>query len=392
MPDDRSLDLVLLLRELSVAATETRAAPDRRYVAVAYKGVENFEPRLNAHGIKFEVLGKEELRINLRDLPFPVYQNEEEFCHEALLVDFERDIGILDFLGQGPILWHPSGETDPKGVSDRAFFENLRAYSLLLTSIPKYPEIIAYHDSVRRQFVMLSPEHGRLQVGYPQVAPVLLTPIDLKTTATQFLHLVDGPQSLELRTIFREEAFPILARHDPTSDRIPELARRLDIVLESTLREYDVFIRKISFSTLKSEFRQEREKYFSTLRDVTKNLSTQVLAIPISATAATVALYNIRETRLLVVTIAVVFQIYSLYLIYVLNLVASENRQLSSDVRTDIALISEKSPLIRDTLNLDIQRVEFRTRTLARLLFIVMGAVILVAIGIAIVTGELTRT
>jgi hypothetical protein len=366
MKPDQRFQLASAIYRAAVQATTVRLA-DIDILDVQGADIAQLVPQLENSGALLEMQGQggaEGLRISLRYNGWLIYYDDDEFLTRANLQSFLDDIAILRFRDEGLVFFSSAQNTLlAGGPNAAALLTNARCYLRLLELLNAHKEIASYHDTILRQYILLSPKHGKMVIGYSRSTPNFTFPLEHCEHFTKLARLAN---STEFRMFFRDEIVSQLEDIQNEHTRMEVLYKRLPALVEAAERDFEVYRTQFSFADLKQHYRTERENYFAQMRDVTRTLGSQVVAIPVSISAGAIAIYNLRENTLLVGMLVVTYQLFSLYLVFQLGLVRSELHGIQSDVNADEREIRAKSDALYSAFKPEMQKVSRRVQAVTK--------------------------
>jgi len=316
--------------------------------------------------ISFDKIGKEELAINLTDYP-GLFYDKVSFLQYCSNRTFETDIGIVFY--DGSYLYFEANTKTTIINSTAAptdnFIENAQYYLILREEFKK-SKVVSYHSSSNREYVLISPEYGKLTLGYPLVVPEFPNNVILKEKYALYESM---NKTQEYEAFLKGHIIKLLGSYEH-DQAFPEFIKRLNHLIEASNKDYEIFVNKFSFEKLKENFKKERDEYFSAVRDLINQLLAKVVAIPVSISASALAVYNLKSDPVGATVVVVAYVIYSLFTSYLFRLLNYDVLELRHELTKEIEMIKDSSKVEIKILELEAAKVFRKIRTLNSTLII----------------------
>jgi hypothetical protein len=330
---------------------------------------------LDAAGINYDKNGKDEISVNIHQYP-GLFYNSEHFLQESALFlqhppntdGLNSNIGILFYLGDNYLYYDSvNGITYTSKKPDQSdFFIQNTYYYWKIYQLFNSLKINEHNSSSNREFILVSPQKGKFTLGYPAIPPGYHKNIRIRD---KYTILIKSNQSQEFYCFFKEQIIDFLSsyKHD---ERFPKFIENVETIIETSINNYEVYLNKFNFEELKKNFRKERDEYFSKIRDIIDSVLNKVVAIPISVSAAALALYELKNEPNYAVIVAIAFIVYSLFSSYLLRLVLIDVFGIVCDLESDVKIIKSSSNIPDSILAEETSKVSRRIRILNRTIII----------------------
>jgi hypothetical protein len=322
-------------------------------ISINYKFNNRAEFEEKFLGIPFVRLGKNDVQVDIRKYP-GLYYNKEQFLKDCNINSLECDVAII-FYNEGYLFYESSSGkvvTNTK-VSDEGRFLKNAIYYLRFREEFKNSKIVSYHSSAGREYVVLSPEKGKMLIGYPPVPPEFMPEYDLVDLFNKY-QKINGSQ--EYQAFFKGHVIDVLVTYDK-DQKFPEFIKNLEHLIDLSDRDYEVYISKFSFEKLKENFKKERNEYFSRVRGIISQLLSKVVSIPISISASALAVYNLKDDPGNAFVVVVAFIIYSYFTSFLLRLLHYDVFELQHDFDKEIEMVAKYSNIPKNDLNIETSKV-----------------------------------
>ncbi len=390
------LDTITQIRCLSDKSTATRFESDESII-FKFEDRRIIELEFQLSNLGFECIGEDEIELDI-------------FCHNGLFYDLSHfikycssktidlsntDIGIIFFEANNYLFYDSTSKKTflGKRPSDSIrLIQNALSYLVFVDEF-KCSELITYHDDARREFVVISPEKGKQIIGYPLFLPNIPNELDLADNLELFRK---RNKSEEFCILLREQIIESLSSFGK-DNRFPQLAYKIPSIIDSASRNYETYLNKFSFEELKKNFRKERDEYFLSLRDIIGKLLDKIISIPISVSAAAIAIYNLKSEPNYVAIVTISYLVYSIFACYLLRLLQNDVLEIKSSLDNDIEIIKQSSNIPNEILIFEGNKIYHKINRLniiiiiIQLLYLLLSNIVLIAVFDICRTPELAR-
>lgn len=334
------------------------------------------EADLNGFGIKFENTGTGELYIplTLQNIGIKLFFDKKHFsrlCNKGIL---DNDFAILLFEDSYLVYKKAENRTFIGGfvVQDNNFVENARYYIDFL-EVLQSDRFADYWDSAHQEIIISTLEKGVFKITYPAELPDIDVNFRLKTYHEFLLRIID---KRDYMVLFKNEIIDFLK----TDNSIIALITKLKPIFDVTDRDYELLIKQFSFENFKNKLYSEKDKYFSSLRDLLSKILTQSISIPISISASIFVTYSLNSLPILLL-ILIAFSIYSFLYIHFQFLLLNDVYEIEADYIRDFAIIKEKSGLNKSDITKEESKIDRKIRTIKITIWILVLSVIILSIS-----------
>lgn len=266
------------------------------------------------------------------------------------LSTFSEQVAILFYNKAGFLLFDPENQQayNKDGIIEtEPFFLDCYYCALTLEDFKKN-EVFAYDNVANYSLVLHSTEYGVLIVNYRNLLPITDREIQFKEN---YINLKSNETKKEFSNCLKIHVAEFFSK---TSEPFifSLLIEHLGEILDEARKSYEIFVSGFSFSKLIGEFRQEKEKYFSSIRDVLSGIMNKTVTIPISISAAALAIHDLKTEPLFGTLVLIAFLVYTVFTSYLLKISYQEVDEIEASIQEDQLKIAAaiKAPL-RDTAN-----------------------------------------
>lgn len=315
-------------------------------IEVEYSDTDQILEIIKKHSLQKEDVGRNKLRISLRQFTFPVFFNKKDFLSKVTLKIESTDIGILDYEESG-FLFFENAINKSYGSSglliDNYFIHNTFTY-LRLKNIIASDKIADYLSDASREIVIVSPTKGKLVIPYPSV----IDEFDSKQNINNYENiLIDKLNSKEFNKFFKNELYEFLSSIEK-QERLKFLILNLPTIIEASERNYDIYLSSFSFDQLRDEYDKRKQKYFDELRGIINKISGYSIGLPISISAASFAAYKTMDSLPSYILIIAAFFVFSIYFILMIRHNRDDIEDIKTDYKTDFDQLIRKDFFIRN--------------------------------------------
>jgi hypothetical protein len=326
------------------------------------KNISVYTSELNNLGISCDPIedNKIEIELSKKNIGIKIFYNEGHFLKDFSKDDFNEDLAILNY-NESFLLFSSTNNKsfNNNGELDRDFFiENTYYYIKTLEFISNINQFAEYTSNAYREIIIISPQKGKLIISYPNIKEKLPPFNRIKPNCEKLFDRINNTKGYP--SFFKNELFDLLKNEERIS-RYPKFLLRLDVLLESADRSFEIYLNNFSFDDLKDKLKKDQETYFSKLRDILSKVFSQILAIPISISATVFASYKTDDFYIKVLIISA-FTIYTIFSMYLLNMLNKDVREIENDFNEEEPIIIKKSKLPLVTIEKETNKVKRRIK------------------------------
>lgn len=250
---------------------------------------------------------------------------------------------------------------------------NCVSYSRILHHLLKKsePEDLLYdgdYNVAEGVIVLHSSSNGVFKILHKQSIP------EFSQSITQSGELLIKYSTGQYKPYFINALFA--TQQNELSISIEDLILNARTLTDSTRRNFELAQKQFDFAKFKDALLVEKDKYFSSIRDVVGKIFTQVIGIPISLTGAVYASYKLSGDQTAIVVIIIAFIIYTFFYLILQYGNYRDLKELRRDFMRSFVVIRTKSGLPKAVVNREYQVIIGRFRRYLRVLRIIMLVVI----------------
>jgi hypothetical protein len=290
------------------------------------------------------------LEISLKGLlsDTDVYYNETEFIRNNKEIDcnsLQKDIAIL-YYKKSKLLFYCKTSEDTTNY----FIPNQISYNQFIELL-KSKVFADSYDVVSRQLLLYSLDKGVYKIELPILPPILDDSKNFKEQVKLFSIKYASPDFI---LHFKNQLYnlPIIAE----VDRIQYIISVLSELINNADMEYQLFSKKFSFKKLRTELRQEKETYFKSLTEVISKITTQIISVPISISAAVLASY--KSEGWLQILILIVFWGYTYFVLKIHGMYLNDVTDLECTLGRDFEIINRESGYNKGEIDLEQKSIQ----------------------------------
>lgn len=293
------------------------------------------------------------LQINLDGLldDTIVYYNEAEFVRlneESDISSIEKDIAILCNRIDKLLIFKKIGNSS----TGNFFILNQIAYNHFVKLL-KSKVFADDYNNISNQLFLYSLDKGVYKLKMPSPAPIF----DDKTNFYELVNLFSMKyKSTDFILHFKNQLYnlPVIAENK----RVEYIVSVLSELIHDADMEYQLFSKKFSFKKLRTELRQEKETYFKSLTEVLSKITTQIISVPISISAAVLASY--KSEGWLQILILIVFWGYTYFVLKIHGIYLNDVTDLERTLEKDFEVLNRESGYNQGEI--EIEKVSIQTK------------------------------
>lgn len=335
---------------------------------------------LRENGIdSFEDYGNFRYEVNLKQFSdFAIVLDEQSLRSRANgNKDFltQKDIIVLKF-EESYLYYHQNSKTtyiNQVKREDCFLISNLINYSLAIEYF-KSSQFADYFNGAEKEVIIYSTTKGIFKLLLPSVPPQLDYKVNIENDTKILLRKLENS---EYSIHFKNKLFNLDKKLG--EDQIVTLINNLGNLVNEAENDYQLQLKNFSFDKLKSDLQKEKEKYFSSLREILSKILGQIVGVPISIAASTFASYKI-ESVLILVLVLVAFFIYVVFAIYFQYIYFKDVKEIDKDFEEDFTKISEKSGLLEADIEKERLKIVRRIKAIKNTIWIFVGSISLLTL------------
>jgi len=381
----KNIEILHLLHDLRSQSQDCRLDSGQSLI-YRFENRELAEKQLKDANIEYERVSQNELWVDLFKVKFALFFDKKHFLQHCEANSFQRDVGIIFYEGNRFLFRDHAQNTlhDNTGiVLDDYFIENTICYLKLLDAF-NASEIVSYHSTASREFVLISPDKGKFLLGYPAITCSMPSQVPVKEKYDSY---EQRNPSKDFQMFFKEQIIEALSSKEK-DNRFPELLLNMESILESSERNYEIYLNKFSFEELKKNFKKERDEYFSSIREIVNRLLTKIVSLPISISASAFAIYKLKDEHSYAGIVIIAFIVYSLFTSYLIRLLKLDTFEIKNDLDRDIKTIKESASLPEQIIDDESSKVYKKINRLNTTIDILQFVLILLSMLILIISFQ----
>lgn len=312
-----------------------------------------------------------------------IYWNIDDFKARANKDSIKKDILIIFDETKQSLFFQASSKTTYQQfvASSKDFLLENAYYYFRTLDILKEQEhkedhlfyFVDYFNSSLRKIIFTSlNKEGKLTIGFPIGIPELSRIKSLKESCLRFFNSF-AKENKHLPKFIKNELFKSLIKEKP-EERIVKLFENLDDIMLTAEQNFELYLSDLSLDKFRTEYIEYKEKYFFQIRDILGKITTQVVALPLSITAAAFATYRTTDKPILFFLVASAFLIFSIYSFFLIRLYKFDVLDIQKSFEKDFSDLSKEDYFLKYPKELNsFRRVEFsiksRVTNLIKLIF-----------------------
>lgn len=248
-------------------------------------------------------------------------------------------------------------------------------YYFRILSALNSPDFCDHHNEANKQLVFYSNSNGILKIKYELEAI-----IDIQYQEEQISKFEDYSKTNIYKTFLINAFYEIKKGADLIS--ITDLLGELGSINKMVHKNQELASRQFDFETFKKKLYKEKEKYFTTIREVINKIFAQIIGVPISVSASVLASYKVQadDDCTLLLFILAAFIIYTIYFVIIQCTYYTDLKEINSDFNRDFTLIAAESGISESDINYESKKIRKKINAANRLLIFLVSVVALLSI------------
>ena len=283
-------------------------------------------------------------------ISFNFFFNYNEFCNEVRENSFQKDCYIHQFKDKKPLVFKKDSKSTLLGTdvvennlfnNSIAYFELLKFFKVESESQDIDFEFTDYYSSTTRKIVLASlNEKRKITFKYPQVGiPYLPMEYDCKRQFDQFEALYNENKYYP---VFLKNA--IISKLGHSQDRLfYDLFENLHSICKEAKLNFGVYIHQLSLDSIKTDYKDFKDKYYSSQSDILNKVSSQIIALPISIAGSAFAIYKLKDSNFGMVAICIGLIIFLIYMSYITHIYWKDLAAVNIEMNRDYTELTSQS-------------------------------------------------
>lgn len=311
-------------------------------------------------------------------------ENLSAICFEELQISLTPDLAdktfcCVDREGRWFLFDRDQGSYYSSDSHDTSFYSsiaNCHRYQQVYNLI-RSPLFADHHNSADKEIVIYSSAKGILKITYDSILPRDIKEIeDIYTTLHEIIR--DG----QLKSILKNTLFTFSNGRDKIT--LDYFLSEFWNINDVTMRDYEIVLKQFDFDKVRDLLIKEKDKFFSSIREVISKVFNQAIGIPISISATVFATYKVEEETFTLWLILIGFLIYIVFYIIMQAVYFCDIQEIKKDFESDFEIIRTKSGLQTDVIERELRKIDRRITTSKRIISFLMVAVILLGLTVSL--------
>jgi len=270
-----------------------------------------------------------QIRVDCKTNSLHIYKDIDDYRLKIKLDDFndfKTNILILNFSGNSFFYDKTKDSCLINFIDDNNcyLFSNTHYFFHLISFLKQHEHkedhqfyfVDYFNKDNRRIIITSSAKQGKLTVGYEQKIPDF--PLD-KSIGRDIDRFIDAFNQKQMPKFIKTELFNVLPSCLEQNKRLEFFINHLPLILERAEQNFEIYLNDLTLDNFKKQYLDFRIKYFNLFRDILSKLTTQVLAFPLSISAAAFATYKVNNDEYLSYSIVAAFVIFGMYSLFMIG-------------------------------------------------------------------------
>jgi hypothetical protein len=346
--------------------------------------------------------------VKRSDLTYTYYEDLEEFYAECKRTDFDGDI-IIDKVSEKNDSCEYLNEItyiQGEGLNEDFLFKNALAYfeaKAFFKDIHQKSEndfeFVDFYSEASKSIVLASlSDQRRLKIGFKSAGCINLDRnIDYYS---KFLKFKDEYEQ-------NSRQFPLFLKNSVISnlmnepeDKFELFFKQIDKILTDARINFNVYLQGLSLDKIKTEYKEYKEKYFSSQNNILNKVSTQILALPITIASSAFAIYELKNEFFALVLICLGLSAFIIYISYLIKMYWNDLYDVNREMTYDYNLLESMEffkvhkeelnhfKIIKNSLDIRIKNLKLGLRIFNLLVWVFSIGLIIYAMNL--LNGDIT--
>ncbi len=287
---------------------------------------------------------------------FKFYYNEENFV--SIFDIQEENSNHLILKAQY------SRSSDNRIQSSKLFTENFIQFYEIKKYLSNNHDFTPFVDESNNSFTIISKQNGIFTVGY--TLPSFKFFYEKEMSGKLDL-LKSNFSKKEFIHFFKENVITVIHSYGE-SLRFSALLENLEALISLTDRDYETYVESFAFDKVKTEFKEERQKYFEDIDKNIDSISKQVVSFPLTFAASVFASYKVKNDPKILLLILIAYLLYTIIAFLILRITKYNISCLNEDVLEEEKLIKTSYNKIYEDFKRDFEKIKVKISNLKLIL------------------------
>jgi hypothetical protein len=183
----------------------------------------------------------------------------------------------------------------PSGKQDLIAANFYYAKQIVETFLPKVAD---YRDTAHNKFIFLSPEYGRFEIVETNLTEIAEIKKPLSKTYEDIYDIISH-NNRGWEYVLKNRIIRSLETLDSPEKHFYWLIESLDRFIDATNKDYEVYLTSFRHEKLIEQYEKEKDAFADKIRGVLERISTNLLSIPITFSAALFGFKEINDEWLI---------------------------------------------------------------------------------------------
>jgi len=291
-----------------------------------------------------------------------IFFNEKDFLNRAkpAINDFNNLHIVLLKTDTGVIEKTPNQSFDVQN----GLIHNFYYYHKILDFLLQAEHFVSVKSDLQHQFVIFSSDKGPFDIKYNLHESRLK---DVEDLSKVYQELTNEFHKVDFVQFFKSAVITALHQYD-VADRFYHLVISLRAILNTAKRDHYIYIRNFDFEKIKTQFKEERNKYFESLEKSIDSISKQVTSFPLTFAASIFAAYQVKDRPAILVLVFLAYALYTIIAWKILSITEYNTECVKKDAAAEKDKIRSSYEAIHHDLEPDFAKVEYKIAKLESLI------------------------
>lgn len=268
---------------------------------------------------------------------------ESEIRSKDVLSDFYviTKTGALikySFSGQSYLEW---GKKEPKSMET---IKNHVSY-LNLFNYFKSNNFCDYFNDANNEIIIYSSVNGIIKIKYDTI-PTIPSGGNVPEKVQEIIRICS---SIEVAPFFKNSIYTF--SNGTGLMNLKDIIEYSKDLISITKRDYELVSKQFDFDKFRDSLYKEKEKYFTSIRELISKIFGQAVGIPISISASVFATYKVSDDVFMLLLVLLAFGLYAAFYLRIQFVFRADLKEIEQSFKKDFDIIKTKSGLAEEVIN-----------------------------------------
>lgn len=233
------------------------------------------------------------------------------------------------------------GKKEPKSTET---IKNHVSY-LTLFNYLKSNNFCDYFNDANNEIIIYSSVNGIIKIKYDTI-PTIPSGGNVPEKVQEIIKICS---SIEVAPFFKNSIYTF--SNGTGLMNLKDIIEHSKDLISITKRDYELVSKQFDFDRFRDSLYKEKEKYFTSIRELISKIFGQAVGIPISISASVFATYKVSDDVFMLLLVLLAFGLYAAFYLRIQFVFRADLKEIEQSFEKDFDVIKTKSGLAEEVIN-----------------------------------------